>query len=165
MSNGRCLASLDRLSQDQVRSARAAATLDWQCGTGIWPSRDIVADRRHVASLYLSPPTAPPPTARTPARKAGILDRGALFAARDGLSAGGGVTSEPVSEAKFPASWEITGNFAELCSRHTYANAICFPSSFGGRLDPGCLQKRRRDVAVRAGSAAILDLACPFGGR
>ena len=43
----------------------------WHCGTGIWPNRDIVAARRHVAGLSLSLPTAPPPMARTPPRKAG----------------------------------------------------------------------------------------------
>ena len=61
----------------------------WHCGTGIWPSRDIVTGRDHVAAYSLSLPTAPPLMARTPARKAGVLDRGTLFPVRDGLSAGG----------------------------------------------------------------------------
>jgi hypothetical protein len=59
------------------------------CGTGIWPSRDVVAGRRDVAGLSLSLPTAPRPMARTPARKAGVLDRGARLPVRDELSAGG----------------------------------------------------------------------------
>ena len=92
MSNARCLASLDLLTQHQLPLGKSGDPLGlhhWHCGTGIWPSRDIVAGRRHVAGLSQSLPTAPPPMARTPARKAGVLDRGALLPVRDGLSAGG----------------------------------------------------------------------------
>ena len=92
MSNARCLASLDLLTQHQLPLGKSGDPLGlhhWHCGTGIWPSRDIVAGRRHVAGLSQSLPTAPPPMARTPARKAAPLDLGALLAVRDGLSAGG----------------------------------------------------------------------------
>src|SRR5215813_9050135 len=60
------------------------------CSTArIWPNRDIVSSRCHVAGLSPSLLTAPPPMARTSARKAGVLDRGARLPVRDGLSAGG----------------------------------------------------------------------------
>ena len=85
-----CSASLDRLSQpallgkicDRLRRHHR------HYGTGIWPSRDIVARRRHIAGLSPSLPTAPP-MARTLARNAGALSLGALLPVRDGLSAGG----------------------------------------------------------------------------
>src|SRR6516164_450399 len=43
-----------------------------RCGTGIWPSRDIIAVRRHVAGLCPSLATAPPAMARTPAGNARV---------------------------------------------------------------------------------------------
>src|SRR6516225_3396446 len=65
--------------------------MDCITGTAVLelPCRDIVAGRRHIAGLSPSLPTAPPPMARTPARKAAPLDLDALLPMRDGLSAGG----------------------------------------------------------------------------
>jgi hypothetical protein len=83
---------LTGLSQEQLPLGKSCDLLEphhWLCGTGIWPRRDIVAGRRHIAGLCPSLPTAPSLMARTPARKAGILDLGALLPVRDGLSAGG----------------------------------------------------------------------------
>src|SRR5215469_18251367 len=91
MSNAWRSASFDRLSQRQLFRRRELRPLEphhRHRGTGIWPRSDIVAGRRHIAGLSPSLPTAPPYTARTPARKAGVLGRGALLPLRDGLSAG-----------------------------------------------------------------------------
>ena len=83
------LGSLDRHQLPPARAGDPLGPHHGHCGTEIWPGRDIVADRRHVAGVSLSLPTAPLPMARTPARKAVVLDRGALLPVRDGLSAGG----------------------------------------------------------------------------
>src|SRR5215468_10972336 len=92
MGNGGCSASLDRLSQDQLRSARAATTLDYITGTAVLefgPAETLSPVGAISPACTLSLPTAPSLMARTPARKAGVLDLGALFPVRDGLSAGG----------------------------------------------------------------------------
>src|SRR6516164_10771261 len=60
-----------------------------RCGTGIWPSRDIIAVRRHVAGVCPSLATAPPAMARTPAGNAQVFDLGRPTPVRVGLSAGG----------------------------------------------------------------------------
>src|SRR5215813_1736527 len=76
------------------------------CSTArIWPNRDIVSSRCHVAGLSPSLPTAPPPMARTSARKAGVLDRGARLPVRDGLSAGGRWIRTPGTAAR--TAWDF----------------------------------------------------------
>src|SRR5215471_6880051 len=72
-----------------ARAATAFGLHHWHRGTGIWLSRDIATDGRHIAGLPRSLSTLPPAIARRPARKAALFDLGAIFPLRDGLSAGG----------------------------------------------------------------------------
>ena len=63
-SNEGCSASLDRLSQDQLRSARAAATFADITDIAVLefgPAETLSRVGRHVAGLSPSPPTAPLP--------------------------------------------------------------------------------------------------------
>src|SRR6516162_1741495 len=93
MNNGRYSASVDQLSQHLLRSAPRRrdqpSTRSPALGTGIWPSRDIIAVRRHVAGLCPSLATAPPAMARTSAGNARVFDLGRPTPVRDGRSAGG----------------------------------------------------------------------------
>src|SRR6516225_6518190 len=91
MSNGGYSASLDRLSQDQLRSAKATTTLDYITGTAVLEFRPAETLSRVGAISPTYPVSADRATShgRTPARKAGVLDRSALLPLRDRLSAGG----------------------------------------------------------------------------
>src|SRR6516165_9226645 len=92
MSNGGCSASLDRLSQDQLRSARVATTLDHITGTAVleFGPAETLSPVGAGSPAYPSlcrPRRLPRPA--HPREKPRVLDLGALLPVRDGLSAGG----------------------------------------------------------------------------